>query len=64
MYVLRRTDQRGGYVAANSGHTGEAYTRDLAKAETFTTREIAVKHSCPGNEVPILLSTLVQSPTR
>jgi hypothetical protein len=48
-YVLRRTDQRGGYVAPPGSE--RAYTQDRNKARRFPTREAAETDRCVENEV-------------
>jgi hypothetical protein len=55
-YILRRTDQGGGYVA-NPG-SKSSYTRNPLNAQRFETKEQAIANSCPGNEVPINLHKL------
>ena len=60
LYVLERTEQGGGFVAK----PGEkSYTRDLRDARTWTTREAAKRDSCPGNEVVVDVTSLLQRPT-
>lgn len=48
-WVLRRTDQGGGWVA-RQGHAG-SYTGKLQYARVFASRELAEQERCPGNEV-------------
>lgn len=48
-YVLRRTDQGGGWVTRPGSRA--SYTRRLQDACTFLTRECAEANRCPGNEV-------------
>jgi hypothetical protein len=48
-YVIRRTDQGGGWVT-RPGSAG-SYTWKLQSARTWPTREAADKQRCPGNEV-------------
>ena len=62
MFVLERTDQGGGYVGANSGHTGQSYVHDLRKAKTFSTRDQAETERCVGNEIIVPISELLQKP--
>lgn len=61
MYVLVKTDQGGGYVAAPGRE--KSHTHRLEEAQTFTTREKAVKNSCPGNEKPVRVLDLLHAPT-
>lgn len=48
-YVIRRTDQGGGYVAPPG--QDKSYVRDLRRARTFDSREAAEAERCPENEV-------------
>lgn len=48
-YLLRRTDQGGGYVAPPG--SAKSYTKSRDKARRFNTREEAERDRCPGNEV-------------
>lgn len=49
MYLLRRTNQGGGYVS-KSGHKS-SYVENLQNARKFKTIEEAEKHRCVENEV-------------
>lgn len=49
MYLLRRTNQSGGYVAKD-GHKS-SYVKDLQNARKFKTIEEAEKERCVENEV-------------
>lgn len=49
-YVLKRTTGGGGWVA-KPGHPG-SYTKNLAFAKKYATREEAIEDSCFENEVP------------
>lgn len=57
MYVIRRTDQGGGYVA-KPGHRS-SYTNALQYMQKFSTKENAKEHCCPGNEVPVSIDSLI-----
>ncbi len=57
MYVLKRTDQGGGYVSKPGSRS--SYTRDLGRAEKFATKDEAVDNACPDNEVPVNLEHLL-----
>lgn len=48
MYVIRRIDQGGGYVARSSEHS---YTPKLQDARVWSTREAAELERCPDNEI-------------
>lgn len=47
-FLLRRTDQGGGYVAPQGSR--KSYTPHRAKARRYPTREAAEADRCPGNE--------------
>jgi hypothetical protein len=48
-YVIRRTDQGGGYVSRPGSKS--SYTPLLQRARTWPTRDAAEGHRCPENEV-------------
>ena len=48
MYVIRRTDQGGGYVSKPGSQL--SYTRRLDRAQKYATREQAAANMCEGNE--------------
>lgn len=49
MFVIRRTDQGGGYVSKpGSSHS---YTKQVTRIRKFSTREEADAERCPENEV-------------
>ena len=51
MYVIKRTDQGGGYLGhAEDGHT---WTKHLQRAIVFSSREAAEKNCCPENEIAV-----------
>ena len=50
-YVIKRTDQGGGYVAKRG--MKESYTKDIEKVRTFATIEEAERNLCIGNEIVI-----------
>ena len=56
MYVIKRLDQGGGYVAI-SGHPS-SYTNSIRLMRRYDTYEEA-KNSCCGNEMPVLLEDLL-----
>ena len=51
MYVIKRTDQWGGWLGANPGVTGNTYVRNLQNARLFQTREQAKKECNDCNEI-------------
>ena len=53
MYLLKRTDQGGGYVSEN-GHAA-SYTKSLRFAKKYVTEEQAEHDRCVENEVIVLL---------
>jgi len=54
MFVIKRTDQGGGYLAQpGSMHS---YTRDLDNVRFFPTRKAAERERCKGNEVVVGIS--------
>lgn len=48
-YVIRRTDQGGGFVAPVGSRS--SYTRDRTRARLYPTRAAAEADRCPDNEV-------------
>jgi hypothetical protein len=61
MYVIKRTDQGGGYLQPSGSR--KSFGR-LATAQTFFTREDAARECCPDNERPIALSDIMVLPKR
>ena len=49
MFIIRRTDQGGGYVAPSGSRS--SYTRDPRQAQQYPTRAAAERDRCPENEV-------------
>lgn len=49
MYVIKRTDHGGGYVAKPGSRS--SYTRDFAKARRYPTKEEAERDLCKENEI-------------
>ena len=49
MYVIKRTDQGGGWVTPAGSRS--SYTHKLQHARVFASREEADRHRCPGNEL-------------
>lgn len=58
MYLLKRTDQGGGYVSKPG--LKEAYTTNLDKVRIFTSKEDAERNRCIENEIIIPLSDLAE----
>lgn len=56
-YVIRRTDQGGGFVSRPGSE--KSYTRNLENARIFKTRGEAEADRCPGNEVVVDLADLL-----
>ena len=48
-YVLKRTDQGGGYVALPGSR--KAYLKSILSARRFDTREEAERERCEENEI-------------
>jgi hypothetical protein len=57
MYIIRRTDQGGGYVARPGSQN--SYTHTLHNVRRFSTREAAERKRCPGNEVVVSIDKIV-----
>jgi hypothetical protein len=53
MYVIKRIDQGGGYVARPGNPS--SYTNHLDHVRFFKTREEAESQRCPENEVVVSL---------
>ena len=49
MYVLRRTDQGGGYVAKPGSRT--SYTSNVFRARTFSSEAEAIREKCDNEAV-------------
>lgn len=49
MYVIKRTDQGGGYVAKSG--LMHSYTRQISLVRRFATIEEAESNRCPENEI-------------
>jgi len=61
-WILKRTDQGGGYV--NQPGSGSSYTRDPLRAKRYPTKEAAREDSCVENERPVNLGNLIGRSTR
>lgn len=53
VYILKRTDGRGGYVAPPG--SARSYVRDDFRARKYATREAAEADRCQENEIVIEL---------
>lgn len=60
MYVIKRTDQGGGYVARSG--SASSYTRNIERAQKYDTREEADANRCPDNEIVIDVWRLLRNP--
>jgi hypothetical protein len=58
MWVIKRTDQWGGWLAIPGSQN--SWTKALQLARTFETREHAQAECCPGNEVPQNVSDIMR----
>lgn len=56
-FVIKRTNQGGGYVAAPGSKN--SYTRSLDKAQRYATRADAERDRCPENETIIHVRELL-----
>ncbi len=56
-YVIKRTDQAGGYVACSGARF--SYTKKLERAQIYLTREAADADRCPGNEIVLSVDALL-----
>lgn len=50
-WIIKRTDQGGGYVAKEGSRA--SYTNRPDCARTFSTEEEARRNVCPGNEIAV-----------
>ncbi len=62
MFIIKRTDQGGGFVAKPGN--GASYTFHLARARKYQTIEEAKADLCPENEVIIDLEQLLDEVRR
>jgi hypothetical protein len=61
MFVIRRIDQGGGYLARDPGNTGHIWTRDLDRVRVFYSRDLAELQRCPENERVIPLADILEN---
>ena len=59
-YVIKRIDQGGGYLAPPGSR--HSYTKSLANARAFSTREKAEAERCCENEVVVERESLMKEP--
>ena len=55
MYIIKRIDQGGGFLADQRKRAGGSYTRNIQNARTFHTKKEAEAECCPENEIAIPL---------
>ena len=55
-FVIKRTDQGGGYVLPNG--CDDSYTKHLPRARRFRTVEEAERERCPENEIILSVETV------
>ncbi len=60
MFVIKRTDQGGGYVSMPG--SDKSYTHKLENARTFSTEKQADDERCKGNEIVVPVSELLNKP--
>jgi len=60
MFVIKRTDQGGGYVAMPGSE--HSYTQKLENARTFSSKDEANAERCPGNEIVLPVNEILQNP--
>ncbi len=58
MYVLKRMDQGGGYVSKPGSRS--SYTRNVAQAQKYSTREEAEGNRCVENEIIVPLEGILE----
>ena len=58
MYVIKRTDQGGGYVARQGSNS--SYTHNLELARKFHSREAANAERCEGNEIVLSVDDILR----
>lgn len=57
MYLIKRTDQGGGYVSTPDSE--KSYTHRIENAQVFLSRSVADSQRCKGNEVVVELESLI-----
>ena len=58
MWLIKRLDQGGGYLAFSG--SASSYTHKLENARTFHTKEAAEAECCPENERPVRLDSIMR----
>ncbi len=58
MFVIKRTDQGGGYVARSGSQS--SYTNKLENARTFSTSAEADAERCVENEIVVSVDSLLR----
>ena len=59
VWLLKRMDQRGGYLARPGSRL--SYTSNLRYAQRFSTQEAAERERCEDNEAPVRLEDIYGS---
>ena len=57
-YVIKRTDQGGGYLSIPGNKS--SYTRYLERAQIFRTKDHADSERCPDNEIVLALDDILR----
>ncbi len=60
-YVIKRTDQGGGYLTPTGSHA--SFTHRLENARTFATKADADAERCVENEIAVPVSSLMRNPS-
>jgi hypothetical protein len=57
MFIIKRTDQGGGYVAKPGSK--KSYTNKVKNMRKFDSEEEAERERCPGNEMVLPIATVI-----
>ncbi len=57
MYLIKRTDQGGGYVSVPGSK--RSYTHCIEKAQVFLSKSVAENQRCKDNEIVVELEPLL-----
>jgi hypothetical protein len=58
-YVIKRTDQGGGFVSKPGG--AKSYTKDMRQMRKYPTREAAETDRCQDNEIVVDFNHMLDS---